>query len=215
VNSVLRVNPNHTVTQIADLSTFQKNHPVLHAEPDDFEPDGTWYSMIAVRGALYAIEPNHGELDMITPSGHIERVVDISATQGHIVPTAIAEHGNFYVGNLSTFPLRSGSAEVLKITPSGHIEVVATGFESILALAFDHEERLYILENSTCDQCLPTPGTGKIVRLNHSGLIEEITSGLFLPTAMTFGPDGKLYVSNVGFGPPPVGLGEILKITVP
>jgi hypothetical protein len=29
---------------------------------------------------------------------------------------------------------------------------------------------------------------------------------------MTFGPDGNLYVSNVGFGPPPVGLGEILKI---
>jgi hypothetical protein len=27
-----------------------------------------------------------------------------------------------------------------------------------------------------------------------------------LPTAMTFGPDGALYVSNYGFGPPPVGL---------
>jgi len=32
---------------------------------------------------------------------------------------------------------------------------------------------------------------------------------------MTFGPDGALYVSNVGFGPPPVGLGEIVRITVP
>jgi hypothetical protein len=29
-----------------------------------------------------------------------------------------------------------------------------------------------------------------------------IASGLFLPTAMTFGPDGALYVSNVGFGAP-------------
>jgi hypothetical protein len=28
-----------------------------------------------------------------------------------------------------------------------------------------------------------------------------IASGLFLPSAMTFGPDGALYVSNVGFGP--------------
>jgi hypothetical protein len=26
------------------------------------------------------------------------------------------------------------------------------------------------------------------------------------------GPDGNLYVSNVGFGPPPVGLGQVLKI---
>jgi hypothetical protein len=32
---------------------------------------------------------------------------------------------------------------------------------------------------------------------------------------MTFGPDGALYVSNVGFGPPPVGLGQIVRITVP
>jgi hypothetical protein len=38
---------------------------------------------------------------------------------------------------------------------------------------------------------------------------------LSLPTAMTFGPDGNLYVSNWGFGPPPVGAGQILKITVP
>jgi hypothetical protein len=32
---------------------------------------------------------------------------------------------------------------------------------------------------------------------------------------MTFGPDGDLYISNVGFGPPPVGLGEILKVRLP
>jgi len=35
---------------------------------------------------------------------------------------------------------------------------------------------------------------------------------LFLPTGITIGPDGNLYISNVGFGPPPVGLGEILKV---
>jgi hypothetical protein len=47
------------------------------------------------------------------------------------------------------------------------------------------------------------------------GTRDVIATGLFLPTAMTFGPDGALYVSNVGFGPPPVGMGEILRITVP
>jgi hypothetical protein len=34
-------------------------------------------------------------------------------------------------------------------------------------------------------------------------------------TTMTFGPDGHLSISNVGFGPPPVGLGEILKVRLP
>lgn len=40
-----------------------------------------------------------------------------------------------------------------------------------------------------------------------------IASNLNLPTAMTFGPDNKLYVSNWGFGGSP-GMGEILQIDV-
>jgi hypothetical protein len=52
------------------------------------------------------------------------------------------------------------------------------------------------------------------VRVDHSGALEIIASDLFLPTAMTFGPDGNLYVSNVGFGPPPIGLGQILRIEI-
>jgi hypothetical protein len=41
----------------------------------------------------------------------------------------------------------------------------------------------------------------------------RFASGLFFPIGLTLGPDGNLYVSNPGFGPPPVGLGQILKIT--
>jgi hypothetical protein len=63
--------------------------------------------------------------------------------------------------------------------------------------------------------CSTTPFTGKVLRLKENGDVEEIASGLFLPTAMTFGPDGDLYVSNVIFGPPSIGLGEVVRITVP
>ena len=214
-NGVIRVNANSSWTLIANLSAFQKNHPVLNPEPDDFEPDGTWYSMIAIGGDLYAVEPNHGELDKITPGAGVSRVVDISASQGHIVPTAMAFHdGNFYVGNLNTFPIVQGSSKVLKITPTGQISVFRVGLTTILGLAFDSAGRLYVLENTTGKQ-FPTPGTGKGVRTDPSGTRTLIASGLFLPTAMTFGPDGALYVSNVGFGPPPNGLGQVLKITIP
>jgi hypothetical protein len=209
-NGIIRVNPNGTWTFVANLSAFQKSHPVAHPNPGDFEPDGTWYSMVAVRGKLYAVEPNHGELDVITPDGQISRVVDISATQGHIVPTAIAYHGNFYVGNLNTFPVTPGSSKVLKITPSGHLKTADTGFTTVLGLAFDHEGYMYVLEASTVAG-LPTPFTGKVLRVTDDE-VEEIATGLFFPTAMTFGPDGALYVSNVGFGPP---IGEIVRITVP
>ena len=212
-NGVIKVNPNGTWTLIADLSAFQKAHPVAHPNPGDFEPDGTWYSMVSVRGNLYAVEPNHGELDKVSPSGQITRVADISATQGHIVPTSVAYHGNFYVGNLNTFPIQEGSSKILKITPSGQVHTVETGFTTVLGVAFDHEGYMYVLENTT-GNLFPTPYTGKILRVTDDG-VQEIASGLFLPTAMTFGPDGDLYVSNVGFGPPPIGLGEIDRVTVP
>src|ERR1019366_6458867 len=104
-NGVLRVNPNGATSMVADLSVFQKRKPVANPNPDDFEPDGTWYSMIAVRGTFYAIEPNHGELDAISIGGHVRRIADISNVQGHIVPTALAyDDHDFYVGNLDTFP---------------------------------------------------------------------------------------------------------------
>jgi hypothetical protein len=94
------------------------------------------------------------------------------------------------------------------------VKVDATGFTTVLGVAFDHEGYMYVLENTT-GNLFPTPFTGKVLREKENGDVEEIASGLFLPTAMTFGPDGDLYVSNVGFGPPPIGLGEIVRITVP
>ena len=54
--------------------------------------------------------------------------------------------------------------------------------------------------------------TGRVVRVGPSSSLEVVADHLFLPTAMTFGPDENLYVSNVGFGPPPIGMGQVLKI---
>jgi hypothetical protein len=214
-NGVLRVHEDGSTTMIANLSAFQKRHPVANAEPDDFEPDGTWYSMIAVRGVFYAIEPNHGELDAISIGGNVRRVLDISGIQGHIVPTALAFNGHdFFVGNLDTFPIKDGSSKIMKITPGGQLTTVFIGFSDILGLAFDTRGRLYVLENTTGNQN-PTPGTGKILRVDGKDKYTEIATGLSLPTAMTFGPDGNLYVSNWGFGPPPIGAGQILKVIVP
>jgi hypothetical protein len=212
-NGVLRVNEDGSTELIANLSAFVMAFPVAHPNPDDFEPDGTWYSMIAVGGNLYAVEPNHGELDQITPDGQMSRVIDISASQGHIVPTAIAHHGNFYVGNLNTFPVVPGSSKIYKITPSGQISIFVEGLTTVLGVAFDNRHRMYVLETSTVAGP-PTPGTGKVVRVDRPSHQTEIASGLTFPTAMTFGPDSALYVSHMGFGFP-AGQGEILRITVP
>jgi hypothetical protein len=225
-NGVIRVNANGTTDLIANLSAFQMAFPVANPNPPDFEPDGTWYSMVAARDGnqvdLYAVEPNHGELDRITPDGQISRVIDISASRGHIVPTAVAMRDNdkFYVGNLDTFPVVPGSSKIFEISKDGHIKVAAEGVSAVTGVAFDSKHRMYVLEMSTSAGG-PNPGDGKVVRMNHpdGGPHDSdqtvIASGLTFPTAMTFGPDGALYVSNFGFGAPPDGEGQVLRITVP
>jgi hypothetical protein len=220
-NAVVRIERDRTPTIIADLGAFQRAHPVAHATDPitgDFEPDGTWYSMIAVRGALYAVEPNHGEVDKITPDGKITRVIDVSASQGHVVPTVIADHGVFYVSNLGQFDLgQLNTQDVLHITPSGQIKVVATGLSKVLGLVFDKHDRLYVLETSySTDSPGPVPATGRLIRILPNGqqqvLIDSTPDDpLFFPTGIALGPDGALYISNFGFGPP---AGQILKVEV-
>jgi hypothetical protein len=216
-NGIVRVFPNGSWKMIANLSAYQKSHPVKNPNPGDFEPDGTWWGMVAVRGAMYAVEPNHGELVKVTTDGKISRVIDISASQGHVVPTAIAQHGVFYVSDLGTFdPDQLNKQKVYQITPSGQLRVVARGLSKVLGLAFDARGRMYALETSySATDPGPEPFTGRLVRFSRDGMKRTVidTGGsLFFPTAMTFGPDGALYVSNMGFGPP---FGEILRIELP
>jgi hypothetical protein len=222
-NAIVRVNPDGSTTQVANLSQFLMTHPVANPEPSvppgDFEPDGTWYGMTAKGNALYAIEPNHQEMDRIqTANGHISRVVDFSKTfiapadwRG---PTAITrDGGSFYVGTLTPFPpVVPGNAQVFKVNPGGHFTLFAGGLTTVLGLAVDSSDRLYVLEMSDAAG-FPTPGAGDIVRINTDGSRQTIASGLDLPTAMTIGPDGNLYVSDKGFGFPP-GQGEIVKVTL-
>ena len=152
-----------------------------------------------------------GELDRVTRSGAISRVIDISASQGHVVPTALTYHRGIYIANLGLFEPtdRAGDEHVWRLTGHRTLKVRATGVEKVLGLAF-RGGKLYALEMSTTAGA-PTPGTGAIVRVNRHGPPETVVSGLTFPTGMTVGPDGAFYVSNQGFGFGP-GQGQILRI---
>lgn len=222
-NAIVRVNKDGSTTQITNLSEFLMTHPVANPDPSvppgDFEPDGTWFGMTANGDALYALEPNSQQMDRIeTANGHISRVVDFSKTfvapadwRG---PSAITrDNGTFYVATLAQFPVVPGSSQVFAVNPGGHFHLFAGGLTTVLGLATDQRDRVYALEMSNAPG-LPAPGNGDVVRINRDGSLQTIASGLNLPTAMTLGPDGNLYVSNQGFGFPP-GAGEIVEITPP
>ena len=200
---------------VGNLSAFQMANPVEHPNADDFEPDGTWFSMVAVDGSLFAMEPNHGELDQVTRFGYVSRVADISASEGHIVPTSVTfRDGYFYFGNLGLFPVTPGTENVYRLNPrTGKITVYASGFTTIEGITFDRRGRLYVLESLTLPG-FPSPaqaGSGTIVRVGRDGDVDTVAKGLSFPTAMTFGPDRKLYVSNFGYAAP-AGAGQIVRI---
>jgi glucose/arabinose dehydrogenase len=215
-NGVYRIDASGSAELIADLGAYRAATTVANPDLNDDEYDGTWYSMVEVDGALYATEPNHGVVVKVTLDGQISRLVDISASQGHIVPTAIAywpDLDAFFVGNLGRFPAKPRSSKVLRIGRDGSIAEWATGLMTVVGLAVDPDGVLYVLENTVCDEpCMPKPGAGRIVRLGANGSIEPVASGLMLPTAMTFGPDGALYVSVFGVGPS--GKGAILRVDI-
>jgi hypothetical protein len=217
-NGVFKVNDDGTTALVADVSAFVRANPVAQPEAEDFEPDETTYAMIADGGMLYLTQPNHGEIDRVDPtSGDITRVIDISASEGHIVPTAIvmAPDGDFRVGNLSTFPVVAGASNIYKVTPDGQISTETTGLTAVVGLQYV-DGQLYALEASgppaDPTQAPIAPFSGRIVRIEDDGSLTTVATGLMFPTAMTTGPDdGNLYVSDFGFGAP-AGGGEIVKV---
>src|SRR6202042_254549 len=102
-----------TWTPFANLSTFIASHPIANPSSDDFEPDGTFYSLISLGDRLFTTEPNNGETDEIDINGTVGGVVSVKESHGHIVPTALAyDLDRLYFGTLFLFPVPQGSANV-------------------------------------------------------------------------------------------------------
>jgi hypothetical protein len=230
-NGVARVDlSTHQWSLIANLSHYVQTHPAKYESSDDFEPDETFYAMIAARDHLYVVTPNHGQLLSVSQRGATSELIDISASQGHIVPTAVAERrGIFYIGNLNLFPIDPQWARILIISrgdwddsfnmapgfafnPGYRVVNSKAGFTTVVAVDFGPDGLLYALELSDAPGN-PAPGNGKVVRVNSSGDLEEVITGLSVPTGMTFGPDDALYISNFGAAPGPAG--QILRFEIP
>ncbi len=233
-NAVIKVNTRtgHW-TNVANMSQALLNFPAKYTSPDDYEPDGTWYGMISYQGSLYTVEPNHGQVFSVSPWGQVQQVIDISASQGHIVPTSLVFTDSvLYVGNLNLFPIDPQWAKVMTIANNvyvpnplpgfsnlfggfGQWNVVSSkaGFTTIVSMKIGPDGLLYVLELSDFAANGPTPGMGKVVRVKRSGDLQDVVTGLSFPTGMTFGPDQRLYVSNLGI----VGgaAGQILRIDLP
>jgi hypothetical protein len=175
-----------------------------------------------------------GHVWSVTKQGEVEMVTDISKPEGHIVPTAqVDSDGGLLVSNLGLFPITPDSSQLLTLRPGcgagqgyavedcgpGTLHVAASsspGLTTVVSIAWGPDGLLYLLELSEPQTTepspfFPNPGDGKVVRIRN-GVAEDVITGLSVPTAMTFGPDGALYVSNWGAAPAPIG--QILRFNL-
>ena len=111
-SGVYKIDPDGTLTLVANLDAFNARNPVEFVPMDDEISNP--YDMIAADGALWVTDGNRNQVYRVTPDGTVTRVVDLSSD--HPVTTGLARtpDGALYVSNFSVGG-DGGQGEILRI----------------------------------------------------------------------------------------------------
>src|SRR6266516_1166781 len=137
------------------------------------------------------------------------------------VPTAVAvgPDGAYYVSELTGFPFTKGAARIWRIapgsvdavcdpvSPSGGCSSVATGFSSVIDLAFGPDGAMYVLEIAkeglagalVLGTEFPPTGALWVVR---NGVKTLVSDSLVAPGGVAVDAKGGIFVTTLTFGPP-------------
>jgi hypothetical protein len=159
----------------------------------------------------------------IPPLGFI---CDTPVMPAQPVPTSVAigPDGYYYVGELKGFPGPSGASNIWRVSPDASwaqcgsspdcVKVFDGGFTSIIDLAFDEAGTLHVVELDESSWAAieifgtVTGGTINACDLNTLSC-SVVASGIPIPTAMTFGKHGSIWVTKNALIP---GLAEVVEL---
>jgi hypothetical protein len=130
---------------------------------------------------------------------------------------AIGPDGDYYVGELKGFPAPTGASQVWRVKagtrhavcPSAACTVVATGFTSIVDLAFGPDGTLYVVEfdvgSWAAVEIFGTPLGGTVNACNiTTWACTPIASGLPTPIAVAVDRSGSVFAAVDSLGSPQV-----------
>ena len=207
------------VREVADLWAYeQAANPdqVWNTGPVPVESNPFDVTVLNGGRALVA-DAAANDILMVEANGTVDWVAvltPISAGGPQPVPTSIAigPDGGYYVGELTGFPATPGLSRVWRIEPgSRHVlcpstacSLVASGFTSIMDLAFGLDGTLYVVEFDEASWLgvegngfVKTPAGGTVNACNViTGSCSVTASGLSLPTAITVSRDGAVWVAE-------------------
>ncbi|HUG14309.1 MAG TPA: ScyD/ScyE family protein [Thermomicrobiales bacterium] len=208
-----RIEADGTTTPISDVGAFNDDNPTPPSNGDAV-PMGNPYDLVALGGDLYITDGNYNRVIKATLDGGLSLFA-----QWEFSPVTVGAgagpDGNLYVAQFSPAPYNAGSGRVDMITPGGEItEGVVTGLTTPIDVAFAPDGTMYVLQYAaefSADQLRYVGYGGEVQRVNADGTVTPVVIGLMFPTAMVFGPDGALYVSNYG-NESNDGQGQILRV---
>jgi plastocyanin len=212
-NGVYAIGEAGAFEPIVDLGAWLLANPVASDPPADFDPEGTFFGMVAAGDALWVVESNSEQVLRVTAEGDVSRIADLSAEDQ--VPTAItaAPDGGVYVGMFTSAPHPSGGATVAWIAEDGGITTVWSGLTAVTGVAVGPDGVLYATQLAETRDRPPffNLASGSIVRQTGEAGVEPVLTGLNLPVALRFGPDGALYASGPAIGASQ-GAGYVLRV---
>ncbi|MFC0113584.1 ScyD/ScyE family protein [Kibdelosporangium aridum] len=193
--STLRSDGYRGLKTVADLGTYEAT-----ANPDGGALDTNPTSVIASPWGYTAVDAGGNSLLGVGPTGKVWTIATFADHDGaQAVPTAVAQgpDGALYVGELTGFPFKPGSARVYKVWPGKQPEVFADGFTNIIDVAFDRHGTLYVLEIAK-DGLTAGPPAGALIKVGENGSHETVLdTGLTAPGGLAI-KGNAAYISNCG-----------------
>jgi hypothetical protein len=207
------------IQPVADITGYEGTQ-----NPDGGPIDSNPFGLLSAPGGFVVADAGANAILNVTSAGVISTLSVVPTRPNPLpmgppmfqaVPTAVTlgPDGAYYVGELTGFPFPPGAANVYRVdATTGDRTIAHSGFTNIVDLTFDPDGNLYVLQISTNGLASASgPGPGALIQVAaDTGDRTTIASaGLSFPTAVALGPDGMLYVSNMGTSP---GDGQVVRV---
>lgn len=208
-----RVSSDGKLTVVADIGKFNDENPPPRVNADAI-PKGNPFDVVALGDRMYISDGNFNSLIELKPATGKLRLVAEFLPGPVTVGMAAGPDRNIYVAQFSNAPYLRGSGYINRVTPAGKVTRAVTGLTTPIDVAFAPDGTMYVLQfaarfNAT--KLRYVERTGALFRIGRDGSKQPVVTGLMFPTALAFGPDGALYVSNFG-NEANDGEGQVLRV---
>ena len=212
LNGLKSLRSNRGWKTLAGVGRFDFNYAAAHPDPGnpEYAPgDADPFGLTAgPSGGFYVIDAASNTLDFVSHRGDISVLAFIPDPPGHkpiydAAPTCAARmpNGNLVIGTESNSLWRWNGRKLIRLLSGGKLG-------QIVGCVADRNGNIYLanLASKVIPGLIEKPFDGSIVKVTPSLKTSYLARGLNLPTGLTLGPDGHLYVAINGLCPSDLSL---------